>query len=113
LNFNNAELITCYANDYGHENWIKECIKTYFDKGDIVILISSSGESKNHMVAAKYCKQNKIFLITLTGFNFNNPLCKLGNINFSVNSSNYNHIELTHNIWLLLLCDFIAKKKIN
>ena len=112
LNFNEADLITCYANDYGHHNWIKECIKSYADKGDAIILISSSGKSKNHLVAAKYCQQNKFFLITFTGFNFNNSLCKMGHINFSVNSSNYNQIEMTHNIWLLLVCDFLSHKEI-
>lgn len=112
LNFNEADFITCYANDYGHDNWIKEGIKSYADKGDVVILISSSGNSKNHLVAAKYCKKHKFFLITFTGFNFKNALCKIGNINFSVKSLNYNQIEMTHNIWLLLLCDFLSQKKI-
>lgn len=111
LNFNEADLITCYANDYGHDNWIKECIKSFVDKGDIIILVSSSGASKNHLVAAKYCKKKKYFLITFTGFNYKNPLCKIGNINFSVNSSNYNQIEMCHNIWLLLVCDFLSDKK--
>lgn len=112
LNFNEADLITCYANDYGHDNWIKECIKSYADKDDAVILVSSSGRSKNHLVAAKYCKERNLFLATFTGFNFKNPLSKIGNVNFSVNSLNYNHIEMTHNIWLLLLCDFLSQKKI-
>ena len=47
--FNNANLITCFANDYGYENWVTEAIKAYLNKNDMVILISSSGNSK------KYC----------------------------------------------------------
>ena len=27
--FNNSNLITCFANDYGYENWVKEAIKSY------------------------------------------------------------------------------------
>ena len=69
INFNEADLITCFANDYGHENWMKEAIKKYYDKGDLVILISSSGNSKNHVVAGNYCKVKGIELITFTGFN--------------------------------------------
>ena len=49
INFNEADLITCYANDYGHDNWMKEAVKSYYDKGDLLILISSSGNSKNHI----------------------------------------------------------------
>ena len=68
INFNEADLITCFGNDYGYENWMKEAIKKYYDKGDLIILISSSGNSKNHVVAGNYCKKNKISLITFTGF---------------------------------------------
>ena len=57
INFNEADLITCFGNDYGYENWMKEAIKKYYDKGDLIILISSSGNSKNHVVAGNYCKK--------------------------------------------------------
>ena len=93
INFNEADLITYFANDYGHENWMKEAIKKYYDKGDLVILISSSGNSKNDLVAGNYCKLKKIDLVTFTGFNGNNKLFKLGRINFSLNSKNYNQID--------------------
>ena len=56
--FNNANLITTFANDYGHDNWICEAIKAYLQKNDILILISSSGTSKNIVNAANYCKNN-------------------------------------------------------
>ena len=55
--FNNANLITCFANDYGYENWVVEAIKAYLNKNDMMILISSSGTSKNIVNAAKYCKK--------------------------------------------------------
>lgn len=112
INFNEADLITCFTNDYGHDNWMKEAVKKYSDKGDLVILISSSGNSKNHIVCGNYCKKNKIELITLTGFNGNNKLSKLGDINLVANSRNYNIIEMIHHVWLLLACDYIVKSKI-
>ena len=55
--FNNSNLITCFANDYGYENWVVEAIKAYLNKNDMMILISSSGTSKNIVNAAKYCKK--------------------------------------------------------
>tara|TARA_A100001015_G_scaffold109332_1_gene121310 strand:- start:4823 stop:5371 length:549 start_codon:yes stop_codon:yes gene_type:complete len=113
INFNEADLITCFANDYGHDNWMKEAIKKYYDNGDVVVLISSSGNSKNHIVAGNYCKKNKISLITLTGFGGKNKLSKLGKINLISNSKNYNIIEMVHHIWLLLVCDYITNMKIH
>ena len=108
--FNNANLITCFANDYGYDNWVVEAIKAYSSKKDLFILISSSGTSKNIVNAAQYCKENNINLITLSGFKKNNPLSQSGNVNFHVVSENYNFIEMIHHIILLSLVDIFAKK---
>ncbi|MFM7272604.1 MAG: SIS domain-containing protein, partial [Gammaproteobacteria bacterium] len=43
VNFNEADLITCFANDYGYENWVSRALEAYADADDLVILISSSG----------------------------------------------------------------------
>ena len=88
ITFNNANLITCFANDFGHNNWVTEAIKAHFNKNDIFILISSSGKSKNIVNAAKYCHKNRLPLITLSGFSKTNPLTKLGRINIHINSNN-------------------------
>ena len=108
--FNNANLITCFANDYKYENWVVEAIKAYSLEQDLFILISSSGTSKNIVNAAEYCKQKKMNLITLSGFKKNNPLSQRGNINFHVESEEYNFIEMTHHIILLSIVDIFAKK---
>ncbi len=110
-NFNEADLITCYANDYGYQNWITEALKSYADKDDLVVLISSSGKSANIVNAAKYCNKNKIKLVTFTGFKNNNPLRKLGKLNFWVNSNEYNIIEMAHHVWILMAVDFLSKNK--
>ena len=109
INFNEADLITCFANDYGYENWIKEALNFYADKGDLVILFSSSGKSKNIVNAAKYCNKKKINLVTFTGFSINNPVKKLGNLNFWVDSKSYNIVEMTHHIWILMAVDNLTK----
>tara|TARA_B100000575_G_C23060294_1_gene610394 strand:+ start:212 stop:763 length:552 start_codon:yes stop_codon:yes gene_type:complete len=110
--FNNANLITCFANDFGYDNWVVEAIKAYLGKNDMMILISSSGTSKNIVNAAKYCKKKSIKLITFSGFSKNNPLNKIGNINFHINSKHYNFIEMSHHIILLYLVDLFADKKL-
>ena len=106
--FNESNLITCFANDYGYENWVSKGIEKFGIPGDICILISSSGQSKNMINAAKECKRKKIFLITLSGFKSNNPLRKLGNINLWVNSNHYNYVEMTHHIWLVSIADYLS-----
>ena len=114
INFNEADLITCFANDFGHENWMKEALRMYCDNNDIVVLISSSGNSRNIVNAAKWCSKSNLKFITLTGNNSNNPLKKTNTkgINFWINSKAYNHIELAHLFILLSVVDLIIGKNV-
>ena len=113
LNFNDPAIITCYSNDYKFENWISRAINKYGKKDDILFLISSSGKSKNMINACKAAKKKKISkVITFTGNKKNNPLSKLGDINMWVDSNIYNHIENTHQVWLLGICDLIKLNKV-
>ena len=107
MTFNESSLITCYANDYGYENWVKEAIKSYSKKTDLVILISSSGESQNILNAAKYTVDQNLKLVTLTGFKKDNSLSNLGHYNIWVDSCDYNYVEIIHNQFLLMLVDLI------
>ena len=109
LTFNNANFITCFANDYGYENWVDKAIEYYADKGDIGIFISSSGKSLNIINGVKKAKSMELETITLSGFDMNNPLSKLGGNNLWVDSKSYNYIEMTHHIWLLAIVDYIIK----
>lgn len=110
INFNEADLITCFANDYGYENWVARAIEAYGDPGDLVVLISSSGRSPNIINAARYSKQNGFPLVTLSGFDSDNPLKKLGDINLWVDSNSYNIVEMTHHIWLLSVVDYVISE---
>ena len=38
MSFNDTNLITCFANDYGYENWLKAAIKYYVKPKDLVVL---------------------------------------------------------------------------
>ena len=78
----------------------------------MLILVSSSGTSKNIINAAKFAKKKGICLITFSGFKKNNPLSKCGKINIWVDSKVYNHIENIHQIQLLSIADLIAKSKL-
>lgn len=110
--FNDAALITCLSNDYSYEDAMKEWLEIYYpnsiltgvsDKA-LVILISSSGESKNVINAAKYIP-NKNNIITLTGFKSNNTLSQLGNINVHIPINDYGICESIHATFLHIILD--------
>ena len=76
VNFNEADLLTCFSNDYGYENWVQKALSFYADKGDLLICISSSGESKNIINGAKFAKKIGCKIVTLTGFDEQNKVKK-------------------------------------
>ncbi len=75
----------------------------------MLILISSSGNSKNIINAAKISKKLKLNLITLSGFSKRNQLQNKGSVNFHVDSNNYNVIESVHLIILLQIIENLIK----
>ena len=112
VNFNEADLITCFSNDYGYEKWVEKTIDFYADPKDVLILISSSGNSANMINACQAAKRQKISkVITFSGHKKNNPLSQLGDLNFWVDSKAYNFVENIHQIWLLNIVDLIIGKK--
>ena len=111
INFNEPDLITCFANDYGYEHWVEKAVEFYGDKGDVFIAISSSGSSQNILNGCHIArKKNFSKVITFSGMDNKNPLHELGDINLWVNSMAYNHIENIHQFWLLAIVDLIIGK---
>lgn len=111
VNFNEPDLLTCFSNDFGYERWVEKTIEYYGDKDDVVILISSGGNSQNMLNGAKKAREmNFKKIITFTGNDKNNKLNKLGDINFWIDSKAYNLVENTHQALLLSLVDLIIGK---
>ena len=111
VNFNEADLLTCFANDYGYEFWVAKALEFYADSVDLAILISSSGQSPNMLNGAKQAKEMNLTTITLSGFRSDNLLKTLGDVNLWVDSTSYNIVEMTHHVWLLAIIDYLIDQK--
>jgi len=112
LNFNEADLVTCFANDYGFEHWVEKAIDFYGDEGDLLIVISSSGHSENMLNGVKAARNGNFHsVVTLSGFAQDNPLNQLGDINLWLDSNAYNFVENIHQIWLLMIVDLVIGKR--
>jgi D-sedoheptulose 7-phosphate isomerase len=102
--FSDASRLTCYSNDYGYEDAYRVFLSEFAEKDTLVVLISSSGNSKNIFNCAEWCEENSIHTVTLTGFMENNDLknkqMKSRKINFWVDSSDYGVVECVHMIFL-------------
>ena len=109
INFNEADLLTCFANDYGYENWVVKALEFYADPGDLAVLISSSGASQNIIKGAEKANAMGLAVISLSGFSPDNPLRRLGKLNLWAASDSYNIVEMTHHVWLLAIVDYLIE----
>ena len=111
FSFDNSAHLTCFANDYGYENWVRKTIEIYADRNDLVILLSASGRSKNMINAAKYCKIKNINFFSITGFIKDNLLNKISKNFIWIDSKSYNQVELSQLFVLLSVIDKINLKR--
>ncbi len=110
VTFNEADLITCFANDFGYENWMAQAIEHYYDEGDVVVLISVSGTSPSVVNAAIKAKELGLKVVTFTGRNIDNDLRAYADVDFWVDSHAYNIVECIHMIWLCSAIDLLIGK---
>lgn len=111
LCFSDASLLTCLANDLGYENVYSAPAESFADKGDVFVAISSSGKSPNILKAAEAALKKGCVLVTLSGFGADNPLRKLGAINFYVPSPSYGVVETAHSAICHAVVDRVIKGK--
>ena len=98
-------LLTCMSNDYGYEAAFARIIATVASPGDMMIAISSSGQSRNIRNAADEMRRLGGKIVTLSGFKADNPLRSLGDLNFWLQSTDYGMVEIGHQFLLHNLAD--------
>ena len=111
LAFNDGALLTCISNDFGYGQVFEKPIRMFADTGDIVIAISSSGQSENILRGAYAGRELGCKIITLSGFAATNPLRKIGDINFYVPVSHYGYVEMGHQMIIHAILDLLAARK--
>lgn len=99
--------LTCFANDYGYEYVFGKQIELLADPGDLLVAISSSGNSPNILRAADTMREIGGSIVTFTGFTEDNKLRAKGDRNLYVPSSEYGIVESIHNQILQQVVDEI------
>lgn len=108
LDFNEPNLITCFANDFGYDNWIAKAVEHFGDDGDAIVLISVSGRSPSVVNAAKHAQARGIPVVSFTGSAEDNALRRASDISFWIESRAYNVVEAVHMMWLTTVVDMLV-----
>jgi D-sedoheptulose 7-phosphate isomerase len=101
-----SAMLTALANDYSYEHAMLEFLKIEgVNKEDLVITISSSGNSPNIISILNYCKQNNINSLALSGLKNDNNSISIANYSIYVPMKTYGMVECVHQIFLHLILD--------
>ena len=107
----NTSVLTAISNDVGYENIFINQLKIHFKKGDMALILSASGNSKNLIKAAKWIKSKKGKVLSIVGFD-GGKLKKLSNncIHFKCDKVEYGPIEDIHLIINHIFAHWFQKK---
>ena len=101
---------TCMGNDYGYEYIFSRPLEFLGNKGDLLVAISSSGNSQNIVNAVQVARKKDMEVLTLSGFRKENRIIGMGVYNIYVPVSHYGMVESIHNLILQQIVDTILER---
>ena len=105
----NMASFSAYANDEGYENVFVQQLASFIEPDDIVIGISTSGNSPNVVEAIRYANEQQAITIGFTGFD-SGKLGKLAKVRLHVPSNCIEHVEDIHLMLEHLICKVLREK---
>ena len=106
----NLEIVTAIANDIAFEDCFLYQLRTAARAGDLLMTISSSGDSENIVRALDWAGANGVESIALTGFD-GGRAASLATINLHVDGDNYGVIEDTHQSIMHMLAQYLRQAR--
>ena len=108
----NVEIMTAIANDVAYAEVFTHQLAISGRPGDLLITISSSGDSENVVRAIQYAKANDIASIAITGFSGGRSAA-LADVNVHVNGDNYGVIEDVHQSLMHVLAQYLRQARMD
>jgi phosphoheptose isomerase len=108
----NIEVITAIANDISYDEIFVHQLKLVANHGDVLMTISSSGDSENVVRAAEWAQEFGLAVISMTGFG-GGRTAKISSINLHVQGDNYGIIEDIHQSLMHLLGQYIRQSEMD
>lgn len=106
----NTSLLTAIGNDFGYEKSFAAQIEMMGEKGDVAVLISSSGNSPNILAAAETARKKGMIVIGMSGFS-GGKLKEMSDISLHVPVNNYGLAEDAHQALMHVITQFLNKSR--
>ena len=105
----NLETITAISNDFNYSKIFSYQLESLATTDDILLTISSSGNSENIINALKTAKVKKLKTISFSGFG-GGKAHKLSDYGIALKSKNYGIVEDLHHTLMHFICQFLRQK---
>ncbi len=102
--------ITAISNDIDYDHVFSYRVKRILSEKDILVGISSSGNSPNILNAIQAANDNNAFTISVSGKQSNNSIRKMADLNFYVPLDTYGEVESAHAVLLHTVLDLFLDK---
>ena len=106
----NTALFTACANDFGYEKSFSTQIEIFGGPGDILLAISSSGNSPNILAAVGAAREKQMTSIGMCGFS-GGKLKSIADLCLHVAFDNYGLVEDAHQILMHVLAQYFTLKR--
>jgi len=107
---NNMETLTAIANDISYDDVFLYPLMSLGQPGDVLLTISSSGDSENVFKALKWAQNNGLKVISMTGFD-GGRTAQMADVNLHVKANNYGIVEDVHQSLMHILAQFIRQRR--
>lgn len=108
--FTDAALVTALGNDNGFENAFAVALDRYGLAGDLLVAISSSGNSPNIVNACRQARRMGVNIVSVSGKKPDNAIRAFGDLNFYAPGENYSLTESAHAVLLHHWIDRLQSK---
>ena len=108
----NVEVITAIANDISYADVFVHQLKLSGRPGDVVMTVSSSGDSENVVRAAQWGRDHGMDVISMTGFS-GGRTAEIATVNLHVDADNYGIIEDVHQSLMHLLGQYLRQSRMS
>lgn len=103
--FSDSALLTAMGNDLGYEEVFCAPLSWYAKSGDMLVTISSSGNSPNIIKTIECARGKGMGIVTFSGLKPDNKSRQLGDLNFYIPAKTYGIVECVHQILLHVWLD--------
>jgi len=100
-----TSFLTAFANDIGYDGVFERQLRAHGRAGDVLLAISTSGNSRNVLAAARVAKSLRMKVIALTGPG--GALASLADVAIAVPTSDTQHMQEAHLAIEHLICGLV------